>query len=1116
VAFRKEHSRTLFQQSASGNAPHNQSAAWIGGVGNGAGPSVTQHHSPSQPNELAGPSLGLGNRGPANSSNLRSDFPNQNQHLGLQHSVSQPHEYQAGLGLAGPGLSPPRSDQNVNANGIKASHAQMSFTPGYPHPPTPLYAHGNPYLSNAVRVPSPSSSNPPHHGLHSNGQTGQHQAAPAYNGTGASPISQSNSLMNDQSRAMRYSPRTNHHTGHNSVEGMPRDEKLVCAQLPSQDANDGTKRGAVLDPISREPSRSPASVGLCYTQPPNSSQRGKRKRIDHASPTPRYDSDIRSSPEPVQQRGNLESTPGLSEGQHMDGQGGRVPVGESFQINHTQQLPHAHMQGAEVNHKVRENEQKTQDVETEVRKFRMAEGLSSGDNSFQQKTLAFRTPSQSKIARSTDQSPQLTVRGIEGTPEDLTHVMSPKGGTQENTTDKSQRELQEQSPVREHNTSRSRQEDQHNSNENRKVQQFSEIVHNDFQNDSRHTSQEQQSAEQNINATVTLQSELAATRNTAKLVSQANTEGAQIRQDQSDQGPHAHLDTEHSSQEGSLEGAGPSTYNGQQNSAPMTSTSIMNEVGIQGVSSRTDQRKVTNAAPGANAVAVAASSLPAGTFIVHMTSSGFVYMHENVYRIWPGGQVIQMPSTPRSAVGTNPQISSVARRRRPPPFQNSTKYTDASDVAENPTVQYASGNKEHRQNFRPLLENTPNADTSGRLGVPANGPRCSLSDSSIPMRTAVTRGTGTDRSPGSSQKTPVFKQNIDGAHDRGSKSGQNIPSSALDVTEKDIMPVDKSDAKTDAWTNSRDRAHGPNDDDDGSVKSSRQGSAEPSRPGSGTPSQRSNASGASVGRRGRGSGGGGKISRGRGRGRGRDPPPRNPAARVREGNRPSNKGGRGKDGRPTSGGFGDSGDGQGDQERGDAQQVDFLSPAVRSPSLVDMNLGMEQNAIGQTIPAASNGAVYRDTVFQFGTSNISSAPADVLRSHVECGTEDRLEGAGHAEQRRENNCLVDEVEHGDEVNPYAKVSGNQAAAPLVRDEHRPSKLTSAAVGFGYADEFQRYLNCGPDEENVLGNILDMNNNLNRMNGGLSLGTDGYEDDDAGILGGGDPDDNFDLGTGQDS
>jgi hypothetical protein len=108
--FLKGKARALQHQSTGANAPQNQYSPGIGSLGNASGPGVTQHQSTSKLNELRGPSSGSGNGGSAaNISHVRHDFANQNQHLGLQQTVSQPQELQAVHGLPRPGSSPPSS-----------------------------------------------------------------------------------------------------------------------------------------------------------------------------------------------------------------------------------------------------------------------------------------------------------------------------------------------------------------------------------------------------------------------------------------------------------------------------------------------------------------------------------------------------------------------------------------------------------------------------------------------------------------------------------------------------------------------------------------------------------------------------------------------------------------------------------------------------------------------------------------------------------------------------------------------------------------------------------------------------------------------------------------------
>jgi hypothetical protein len=90
----------------------------------------------------------------------------------------------------------------------------------------------------------------------------------------------------------------------------------------------------------------------------------------------------------------------------------------------------------------------------------------------------FRAPAETEIVCNARQNPQLSVRATEGTSEDLTHVLSPNDGKHDSSSDKSQLESQKQSPAREHITSRSQREDQHNprdSMNNQKVKQLAQI-----------------------------------------------------------------------------------------------------------------------------------------------------------------------------------------------------------------------------------------------------------------------------------------------------------------------------------------------------------------------------------------------------------------------------------------------------------------------------------------------------------------------------------------------------------------------------------------------------------------------------------------------------------------
>jgi hypothetical protein len=262
---------------------------------------------------------------------------------------------------------------------------------------TPHDAHGHPHLPN-VESHHQYNSASPQQMLQSNEHVGLQHATPSYNGTSASPISQSNSLVKDPNCAPRYSPRIDHQTGHNHIACNSRDALSTCTQFPSEYANAATKSGKLLNSLSQEPSRSPASRGVCYNQQPNSTQRGKRQRIDHISSSPRHESDTaRSRAVPDEPHRNLESTPVRSDGQHTEGSSGRVCQGPSFQMNAAQQLPHTHMKGIEINREVRDYEQKTQEGESKDHmKLRTTEGLSNGDNSLQQRILMFRPPAETK------------------------------------------------------------------------------------------------------------------------------------------------------------------------------------------------------------------------------------------------------------------------------------------------------------------------------------------------------------------------------------------------------------------------------------------------------------------------------------------------------------------------------------------------------------------------------------------------------------------------------------------------------------------------------------------------------------------------------------------------
>jgi hypothetical protein len=90
----------------------------------------------------------------------------------------------------------------------------------------------------------------------------------------------------------------------------------------------------------------------------------------------------------------------------------------------------------------------------------------------------FRAPAETEIVCNAIQNPQLSVRATEGTSEDLTHVLSPNDEKHDSSSDKSQLEPQKQSPAREHMTSRSQREYQHNpkdSMNNHNVKKLAEI-----------------------------------------------------------------------------------------------------------------------------------------------------------------------------------------------------------------------------------------------------------------------------------------------------------------------------------------------------------------------------------------------------------------------------------------------------------------------------------------------------------------------------------------------------------------------------------------------------------------------------------------------------------------
>jgi hypothetical protein len=195
-----------------------------------------------------------------------------------------------------------------------------------------------------------------------------------------------------------------------------------------------------------------------------------------------------------------------------------------------------------------------------------------------------------------------------------------------------------------------------------------------------------------------------------------------------------------------------------------------------------------------------------------------------------------------------------------------------------------------------------------------------------------------------------------------------------------------------------------------------------------------------------------------------------------------------------------------------AAPVPFSHPpfGAESPSMAGLMAGMMRSTEEYAQTGGQGARVEQNvTIAAYENPNHDAQTGDGVVSFVGYPSEDGVGGNRVPEENPAGQGSGNVSMDVHDVEVYGKLSNDPAQLvqpPLGQPEAGIGKVPSTANGFGYPEEIQRYLNCAPDEDNMLSNILDMNA-INRIGGGLGLDAGAFEDD-PGILGGSDPGDNF--------